>query len=328
MRPSDATLHLHRSPTTAAAVEAMIPRALAIAQDVFSAFGIETEIFADPDLPTAGVIFQAPPKPDGRRPVAKRLRLPGPDGQSHQYTDDDSTVNPDWIVHHIAAAETAIRWKHAGLIDHQCDLYRWDRTSTGNETQDRLVRAALQLLGDSTQEAQTPVRHSTPHRGAVKTARRLLRALNRRQPARARWTALLIGSKARGNHLPSSDTDILVWQPGQSTNSTLKRGCRIVRQFSTYATSRDIAIVEQWTNPIWAHHSKRPDAPNPPNAVAFAQNPQALAQLPISTDSKMKHPRAGVPCHVLTTGCQAVKPASANHDSWGSYEHLDQYGCR
>ena len=328
MRPSDATLHLHRSPTTAAAVEAMTPRALAIAQRVFSAFGVATEVFADLDVPTVGVIFQAPPKPDGRRPVAKRLRFPGPDGQSHQYTDDDSRVNPDWFIHHIAAAETAIRWKHAGLIDHHCDLYRWNRTSTGNETQDKLVKGALQLLGNSTQEEQTPTRHSTPHRGAVKTARKLLQALNRRQPVRARWTALLIGSKARGNHLPSSDTDILIWQLGQSTNSRLKRAGRIVSQFSSSAAKCDIAIVEQWTNPIWSHHSNRPDAPNPPNAVAFAHDTQDLTRLPISTDSKMQHPRAGVPCHILTTGCQTVKPVSANYNSWGTYEHLDQYGCR
>ena len=150
-----------------------------------------------------------------------------------------------------------------------------------------------------------------PDPQAVQDARRLHRALARRQPHSKRPTVLLIGSRAAGTHQSRSDTDILVLPaPGTDWSGTeLKRTARLLRQFQQGRLSparkriqggSDAKISMQWN----------PDqAGNPYPAVCFSQSMAALHHLRAVPQRNPAVPgatRQGIPCNIAPATCNTV----------------------
>ena len=128
-------------------------------------------------------------------------------------------------------------------------------------------------------------------------------------------SVLLIGSRARGDHRPDSDIDLLISLPESRENSHPDKDFHLLRKVRTTArrfliasTPRlrrkgvhtDAKIPPQWNKTLWTHHSDKL-VQGQPNGLAFTNDRSSLESLPISFASQGPT-QQGLPFYFLTDG--------------------------
>ena len=315
-------LHCHREPADAGQLRLLIPQAAQIARTRMEAFNVTYEL---EQSDTTLEIFTNMPTP-----ARDMFSFPKPSGlslgmQHSQY--------PGWTTAHVAAVETALAWQQAGLIHHFCDLFRWKRDTdaiyTNNNEEKDQIRRGLEALGLPSRPPQytrhLPIR---PDPQAVQLALDLSNHLDS-----GRVAVFLIGSRARGDHQPASDIDLLIYIDEDTSNlheyteRTRRRARRFIRTNTASLRRKgvfvDSSIVQGWQRTKWRHHSEKL-APATPNGLAFAKNPELLEQTPISL-AEQESVQGGLAFHFLTAGAEIINVGDSD---WARKDALDLMRCK
>ena len=313
-------LHCHRDPMTQEEMHNILPRAAGIARTLMEAFAVPHDIELSDERCD---IFM-----NLGTPARDLLTFPEPTGLglSLQYIR-----HTGWLAGYVAATETALAWQQAGLIHHFCDLLRWNRypgwTTMGTPDDHRQIAAGLANMGipnGPPEHKEYPTINPDP--GAARLARNLLEHLDYPRAA-----VLLIGSRARGDHQPASDIDLILYLDQRASHHSIERTRRRARRFLRTNTASirrkgsrtDAYIVRHWHYPQWEHHSERLTA-NQPSGLAFTTDPGILRQAPISI-SDQPQTQGGIPFYFLTSGADVT---TVHNAGWGTKDALDLMRCK
>ena len=313
-------LHCHREPADAEQLRPLIPQAAQIARTRMEAFNVAYEI---EQSDTTLEIFTNMPTP-----ARDMFSFPKPSGLS---LGMQQSRHSGWTTAHVAAVETALAWQQAGLIHHFCDLFRWKRDidalyTNNSEERDQIARG-LEALGVPRRPPQYT--HHLPIRPDPQAVQLALDLSNHLDSGRV--AVFLIGSRARGDHQPGSDIDLLIYTDENTSNEYIERTRRRARRFirtNTVSLRRkgvlvDSSIVREWHNPAWRHHSEKL-APATPNGLAFAKNPELLEQTPISL-AEQGSIQGGLAFHFLTAGAEIINVGDSD---WARKDALDLMRCK
>ena len=330
-------IHVHRdgAPRTSPEDDRL---AVEIATDYLRAFGLDHEL-----------------REDSRS--AARITLTGDDRPEHLDlpTAHDSkgvawetfSNKREGLLHRIAMTEIAMAWRAEGIIRNLCDLARWGRRLEDHDREKRpqtcaKIEGAMHELGLPLYGPgeYPPVYASTP-KAPCPDAWNLAQSIYDRLDQET-TTLILFGSRGRGDHADSSDTDILIdvethrvltfdtpaWL--ERTRYEQEASIRVQDTLERAGSkmTADWCFVDRWTSPLWGDPRERLQR-GPQDGVIFTTTDLA-ARMPVTLQG---HPGpGGVPFHFLTDLCEAVhrftQEDGSPSSSMGRYDRLDLPRCK
>ena len=278
--------HFHRDPSRENLNPSEKARATEIAMAVLKAFAITTQqesnrISLDTctDRYRKSIIF-IPQEPPGS--VAQT-------GYCCTYHD---TAVP------IALSEIALEWREKGLIDRYCDIYRWNRSIKLGQHQAQITEALKKLGIPHTSPGHDhvfpkPVETIHPDPTALFIAKQFQQMIKHYES-----TVTLFGSRARGDHRPDSDIDLLIdvtdtpeaWETAEAAAYHLEQAHPEV--------DIDINIVVGTINPIYRHPAENLQNPEP-NAITFSSNRTTSNILGIHNQPPQEKLKGGMATHFM-----------------------------
>ena len=199
----------------------------------------------------------------------------------------------------IAFSEIALKWIQHGIIEHYCDMRRWNRRLLGHDHDARISQVLTNLgvphsrpgFDDVFPKVEAGIK---PNATAVVVARHFYQMVEDLDP-----TITLFGSMARGDHHQDSDIDIIMdANSGPEAIEVITKKIEDLEQ--TYPDLEiDINLVVGTINLIYQHPTENLQNPDP-NAITFAPGNVASPHLGLFTHPPDPALQGGMPSHFMT----------------------------
>lgn len=304
-----------------------------IAENVLQAFGKAPE--RHPDIQLGWQIEGCPARRTGA-PATDKIAFPAESDSSFSITRQCCTDHA--VMNSIVAAEIAVEWRDANLIDGYCDRFRWGR-HLYDDSYRPTIEAALRALavpftdGNTTEFTEGPDQ-ICPDADGLRIAARLAEQLTALDAS-----VVLFGSRATGKQTDESDVDLMVFQRQLGRNDPPQEGqepfpmlrnavaefIRTQRSIEQ-GTEIDVNIVEQAKPTYYAHHSQNLQQPLP-NGLLLRGTTGITDQYGIET-REFRPDLSAHPVHFLSPELWVTKVLDDGCGSFGTLELVDMPGCR